>query len=102
YWVMWLGFWINAASGVALLIAYPTKALTNPLFYVKLAFVAVGVALAMRIRAHMRNMRSTDVGPLSGRVRLLAAAAMVCWVVSITACRFLAYTYTRLLVDFNA
>src|SRR4030095_16045937 len=34
--VMWAGFWTNALSGVLLLIAYPTKALTNPLFYVKL------------------------------------------------------------------
>src|SRR5688572_32446634 len=31
--VMWLGFWVNAFSGVLLLITYPTKALTNPLFY---------------------------------------------------------------------
>src|SRR5215218_4997144 len=33
YPVMWIGFWINAVSGVLLLIAYPTKALTNPLFF---------------------------------------------------------------------
>src|SRR5450432_3249695 len=31
--VLWLGFWMNAVSGVLLLIAYPTKALTNPVFY---------------------------------------------------------------------
>ena len=29
--VMSLGFFVNAFSGVLLLIAYPTKALTNPL-----------------------------------------------------------------------
>ena len=46
--VMWFGFWLNAISGVALLIAYPTKALTNPLFYVKLAFIAVAVVLLWR------------------------------------------------------
>ena len=28
--VLWAGFWLNAASGVLLLIGYPTKALTNP------------------------------------------------------------------------
>jgi len=33
--VMWTGFWLNAASGVVLLIAYPTKALTNPVFFIK-------------------------------------------------------------------
>src|SRR3954464_686363 len=34
--VLWLAFAVNAVSGVLLLIAYPTKALTNPVFYVKL------------------------------------------------------------------
>src|SRR5436309_12171806 len=34
--VMKVAFVINVISGVLLLIAYPTKALTNPLFYVKL------------------------------------------------------------------
>ena len=40
---IWIGFWLNVVSGVFLLIAYPTKALTNPLFYVKLLLVASGV-----------------------------------------------------------
>ena len=30
---------MNAASGILLLISYPTKALTNPLFYGKLALI---------------------------------------------------------------
>ncbi|HTB12628.1 MAG TPA: hypothetical protein VK752_13695, partial [Bryobacteraceae bacterium] len=41
--VMWIGFWVNAVSGVLLLIAYPTKALTNPVFYVKLSFIALAL-----------------------------------------------------------
>ena len=40
--VMWCGFWVNAVLGRAAALAYPTKALTNPLFYVKLGFIAVG------------------------------------------------------------
>lgn len=100
--VMWFGFWVNAFSGVLLLIAYPTKALTNPLFYVKLIFVAAGLLVAGRIHAHVRELTSTDLRPMPGSVRLLAMASLFCWVASITAGRFLAYTYTRLLVDFNA
>jgi hypothetical protein len=102
YRVMWLGFWVNAFSGVLLLVAYPTKALTNPLFYVKLVLVAAGLLAAARIRAYVRELTSTDMRPLPGGLRLLAVASLVCWVASITAGRFLAYTYTRLLVDFNA
>src|SRR4051812_21628388 len=44
--VMWFGFWMNALSGVALLIAYPTKALTNPIFYLKIALIAAAVTLS--------------------------------------------------------
>jgi hypothetical protein len=100
--VMWFGFWVNAVSGVLLLIAYPTKALTNPLFYVKLGFIAAGILLAGRIRAHIQELPSTDLRPMPGSLRLLAVGSLFCWAVSITAGRFLAYTYTRLLVDFNA
>src|SRR5579885_1141902 len=39
--VMWSGFWLNAASGVLLLIGYPAKALTNPVLYIKLVFIAL-------------------------------------------------------------
>src|SRR5437763_10283808 len=41
--VMWLGFAINAISGMLLLTAYPTKALTNPVFCVKLVLIGFAV-----------------------------------------------------------
>src|SRR5438045_8443147 len=34
--IMWLGFAINAASGVLLLIAYHTRDMPNPVFYMNL------------------------------------------------------------------
>src|SRR5262249_60556135 len=40
---MWAGFWINAASGVALLIADATTKLANPVFAVKMAVISLGV-----------------------------------------------------------
>jgi hypothetical protein len=94
--VMWIGFWVNGVSGVALLIAYPTKALTNPLFYVKLALIAAGLAAALWLR---RDVRRHDDAVLPWAVRGLAAASLACWVAVIFAGRFLAYTCTRLVVD---
>src|SRR6266566_6853473 len=47
--IMWLGFAINAASGVLLLIAYPTKALTNPVFYIKLILIGSAVWVMARL-----------------------------------------------------
>src|SRR5258708_13815944 len=41
--IMWLGFAINAVSGALLLIAYPTKPLTNPVFYIKLTLIEFAV-----------------------------------------------------------
>jgi len=99
YRVMWAGFWINAFSGVLLLIAYPTKALTNPVFYLKLTLIAVGVVLAMKIRVYLTSgtVGANDVAPR--RLRQLAALSLLLWVASITAGRLLAYTCTRLTVD---
>src|SRR5262245_30104539 len=68
--VMWAGFWINAISGVLLLIAYPTKELTNPLFYAKLALIGFGVVLALRIRRGVREVRPDGDWP--SRVSALA------------------------------
>lgn len=97
--VMWLGFWVNAFSGVLLLMAYPTKALTNPLFYVKMGFIAVALVLARRIRRHIGA-----AWPAGGGVTLqrMAWGSLACWAISIPAGRFLAYTHTRLMVDLMA
>ena len=96
---MWLGLWLNVTSGVALLIAYPTKALTNPLFYIKLGLVATALAIlrAVRRRALADSAAPATVG--GGHTKRLALASLACWACTIAAGRFLAYTYIRLMVD---
>jgi hypothetical protein len=84
--IMWFGLAVNAASGVALLIGYPTKALTNPVFYLKLGLIAVALVLVNVIRR-----RQQSYAP-----RLLATISLLCWAGAIVAGRLLAYTYTRL------
>ena len=99
--VMWCGFWLNAFSGVLLLLAYPTKALTNPLFYLKLGFIAVAVTLVRQIRGRI-GLSLPAAGEPDTRLRRMAWASVSCWVISIAAGRFLAYTHTRLMVDLVA
>lgn len=96
--VMWLGLFLNVISGIALLVAYPTKALTNPVFYLKLGLIAVALVL---LRAVRRRVLTDEVmpGPVNN-VKKLALGSLVCWAGAITAGRFLAYTYTRLMADF--
>jgi hypothetical protein len=94
--VMWTGFWINAVSGVLLLIAYPTKALTNPVFYIKLSFIALAL-LGIRFMARsVFGDASLDFKPATRKNRMLAIASLVCWTGAITAGRLLAYTYKHL------
>ena len=94
--LLWIAFWLNAVSGVLLLIAYPTKALTNPLFYFKLILIALAVAAVRAIRKSVFADQNLDLNPVPPRGRQLAAATMFLWAAAITAGRLLAYTYTRL------
>jgi hypothetical protein len=92
---VWAGFWLNVVSGVFLLIAYPTKALTNPVFYIKLVLIAVGVVVLKRIERRLSldagTRDSTPVG------RSLALWMLGLWLGVLTAGRALAYTATYLL-----
>jgi hypothetical protein len=91
---MWLGLWMNVLSGIALLVAYPTKALTNPVFWLKLGLIAAGLVM---LKALLR--RADDGDRVSRGTRLLAVASLAGWAATITAGRFLAYTCSRLMVD---
>ena len=93
--ILWLGFWLNAISGVLLLVGYPTKALTNPVFYLKLFLIGVGMVLLVRIgrRAFVDGAPDADT---VRALRPMAIVSLVCWAGAITAGRLLAYTYTRL------
>jgi hypothetical protein len=90
--VMWVGFWLNAASGLLLLIGYPTKAFTNPVFYMKLSLIVAGLWLYFVMLKHL-DERSPF--PMSGRV--LGAASLLCWAGAVTTGRLLAYTAKRIL-----
>ena len=84
--IMWFGFWLNFFSGIGLLLGYPTKALTNPDFYLKLALIAGGVWMVPRIRDRIAEFPKG-----------LAIWSLVCWGGAITAGRLLAYTYRHLM-----
>lgn len=94
--IMWAGFWINAVSGVLLLIGYPTKALTNPVFYTKLTFIAFALVGLRVIRNSVFGDQRLDLGPVPRTGRMLATASLVSWAGVITAGRLLAYTYSHL------
>jgi len=95
--VMKISFVVNAASGVLLLIAYPTKALTNPLFYIKLLLIAAGLVQAVWMRSHVLRNPGMDAEGPSTNGKSMALASLATWTAAVGAGRFLAYTYRHLL-----
>ena len=96
YRFLWVGFWIQVASGILLLIAYPTKSLTNPLFYVKLTLIGLAMASMQMLRNRVFDDPGLNEATMMARGRNFAIWALVLWVAAVTAGRLLAYTYTFL------
>jgi hypothetical protein len=94
--LMWTGFWINAASGTLLVIAYPTKSLTNPDFYIKLTLIGFAVWTMHKLQSHVFDDSSLGEAAIMAKGATLAKWSLLLWVGAITAGRLLAYTYTHL------
>jgi hypothetical protein len=98
YPVMWIALAVSFLSGTLLLIGYPYKAFTNPLFYVKLGLIAAAVYLVVRIRRQVLLQPDPQADNVLRSGRLLAMVSLACWAGVIAAGRLLAYTYSWLLV----
>ena len=88
-----LGLWINTITGVLLLIAYPTKALTDPVFYLKLTFIALALGTALLLRKQVYGRGSASEPSIGARCKMLARFSLVWWLGAITAGKFIEYTY---------
>ena len=97
YRLHWYATVLIFVSGIALLLAYPAKALTNPVFYLKLVALTVGLLIAVRFQ---QLLNSTDQWLLATpRYKQLAWVSLGLWIVTISAGRFLAYTHSVLLAS---
>ena len=92
--VAWIGLLLNIASGILLLIAYPTKALTNPIFYLKLMAIVATVAVVRHL--DRRVMGSTEAMPR----KLVPATLLVLTALTIITGRLLPYTYRHLMAGY--
>jgi hypothetical protein len=95
--LMWAGFTLNVITGILLVIAYPTKALTNPVFYLKLTCIALAVIVMQRTYTRVFGDPGLSEAMMEAKGRALAKWSLVLWVAAITAGRLLAYTYSYLL-----
>jgi hypothetical protein len=95
--VIWLALAANFISGVFLFIAYPYKAFTNPVFYVKLSLIALSIYLIVKVKNEVLRHEPSDEIHWR-RAKILAAASLAAWAAAITAGRLLAYTFIWLRV----
>lgn len=87
---MWLGFWINAISGVGLFFADPEK-LVNWMIWIKFLFLALALVTLRLIQTRVFGNPHPENGPLWLRSKVLAGASIVFWAGVITAGRLSAY-----------
>jgi hypothetical protein len=90
YRIMWAGFWLNLVTGSMLFAADATSRGTQWLFFVKLVFVAAGVATMILIRRQVYGAKTEPVA-VNGATRGLAVVSLVAWAAAITSGRLLAY-----------
>jgi hypothetical protein len=92
--LMWLGLALNVTSGVFLVLAYPTKALTNPDFYIKLTLIGFAVWTLFKLKARVFDDPTLSEQSMVAKGRNLAIWSLVLWICVIAAGRLLAYTCT--------
>ena len=98
--IMWTGFTINLISGILLLAAYPAKALTNWVFYAKIALVVLAVVEI----EWARKLAFTDADPRAPLertpvLRILAIGSLLLWGGAVLTGRLLAYTHRMLMAS---
>ena len=90
---MWLGFLINAASGVILFAADAPRKAAHPLFGAKLALVAIGVLVMTVIYRHLVQLGRDPARRHAVASRVLAVASLAIWMAAIAAGRLIAYAF---------
>ena len=95
--VAMLALLVNAVSGILLLIGYPTKALTNPVFYIKLLCIALALWNLRWFTTAILTNPVYDTGAVPKRAKKLAVISTLLWAGAIVAGRLLAYTYNQIM-----
>jgi hypothetical protein len=84
---MWIGFWMNALSGVVLLAADATSKAVAPMFLIKLGLVAIGVA----VMAAQKREVFAPAAVVTPTAKALALTSLTVWCIAIFAGRLMAY-----------
>lgn len=89
----WVGFIINAISGILLFTSQAVTFVNNTPFLIKIVAILAGMILAGVIQSRLRSevAGAGTVAEISGSTRTIAVASLACWLTAIIAGRLIAY-----------
>jgi hypothetical protein len=91
YPLIYFGFWLEVITGLSMFAKDASTYGRNPDLYWKLVCIAGGMALLALIRRRVLQVPGVDAGPVSGKAKLMAVGALVCWFGAIVTGRLIAY-----------
>jgi hypothetical protein len=89
--LVWTGFLINAATGLALFTTDAEHKATQTVFFIKLALIFLALIVYGRIRVLVFRRPEALAAPISSEVKALAAISLVLWTGATVAGRLMAY-----------
>ena len=96
--VMWIGFAVNAVTGVLLFIADAVRKAHTPVFLVKLTFIALAIVVLVRIQRAIRGVVTASVAG-EPRATFLAVLSLALWTGAIIAGRLVAYMTVPVIIE---
>jgi hypothetical protein len=88
--VMWIGFLINASTGLALFVSEADEKGMKWIFWVKLMSIATALIVTSRLKRAVYG-GTPNTGAVSAGARGLAVASLVLWFGAIASGRLMAY-----------
>jgi hypothetical protein len=110
YPVMWAALWLNIVTGVLLTMSAATRVLVDPVFFMKMTFVALAVVNMRLLKTELlreddrpaEGIARETVGTLivpatrpNTKIKALAIASIILWGGAITLGRLMGYTFYR-------
>jgi len=89
--LVWTGFFINAATGLALFTTDAEHKATQKVFFVKLSLIFLALAVYARIRKRVFRRAMQPAASIPREVKALAVLSLILWTGATVAGRLMAY-----------
>ena len=89
--LVWTGFFINAATGLALFTTDAEHKAVQTVFFVKLSLIFLALAVYARLRRLVFRTAAPHASTMSSEVKALAVLSLLLWTGATVAGRLMAY-----------